>query len=147
MYKRKARVIFLSTGNSCRSQMAEGYANSLGKDWIEAKSAGIEARGKNPRAISTMLDDGVDISGQVSTDMTAEMMEWADLIISVCEHAEQNCPVLPPQTRKKYWSLDDPAKATGSQEEISKAFEATRDEVKRRVNSMISGMKMLSKSN
>ena len=81
MYKRKARVVFLCTGNSCRSQMAEGYANTLGKDWLEAKSAGIEAHGKNPRAIAVMAEDGVDISAQESTVINAEMLQWADLVV------------------------------------------------------------------
>lgn len=146
MYKRKARVLFLCTGNSCRSQMAEGYANTLGKDWIEAKSAGIEAHGKNPRAIAIMADDGVDISEQESMVVTAEMLEWADLIVTVCGHADENCPAISTHVRKKHWPLDDPAKTTGSEVEISRAFQTTRDEVKRRIASMVNGMKMLANS-
>ena len=146
MYKRKARVLFLCTGNSCRSQMAEGYANFLGEDWIEARSAGIEAHGKNPRAIAIMAEDGVDISAQESTRLTPEMLEWPDLLVSVCGHADDNCPVLPEHVRKKHWPLEDPAKATGSDAEITQAFQSTRDEVKRRVISMVNGMKMFSNS-
>lgn len=146
MYKRKARVVFLCTGNSCRSQMAEGYANTLGKDWIEAKSAGIEAHGKNPRAIEIMAQDGVDISAQESTVVTADILAWADLVVSVCGHADENCPALAPHVRKKHWPLDDPAKASGSADEVTQAFQSTRDEIKRRVGSMVNGMKMLAKS-
>ncbi len=146
MYKRKAHILFLCTGNSCRSQMAEGYANALGVDWIEAKSAGIEAHGKNPHAIMVMAEDNVDISQQESAVVSQEMLDWADLLVSVCGHADEYCPILPAHVRKKHWSLDDPAKATGSQDEITDAFRVTRDEVKRRVNSMINGMKMFEKS-
>ena len=146
MYKRKARVLFLCTGNSCRSQMAEGYANKIGKDWIEAKSAGIKAYGISPRAISIMLEDGVDISSQESAIVSSEMLEWADLLVSVCGYADENCPVVPYHVRKKHWPLDDPAKAKGSQDEITQAFRSTRDEVKRRITSMVNGMKMMSKS-
>jgi len=145
-YKRKAHVLFLCTGNSCRSQMAEGYANSIGVDWVEAKSAGIEAHGKNPRAISIMAEDGVDISAQASTVVTTEMMEWADLLVSVCGHADENCPVVPSHVRRKHWPLEDPAKAQGTDKEIHKAFLNTRDEVKRRIESMVNGLKMLAKS-
>ena len=149
MYKRKARVLFLCACSSCRSQMNEmalGYANTIGKDWIEAKSAGIEANGNHARTISIMAVDGVDISGQESTVVTPEMIDWADLLVIVCGHEDENFPAVPVHVRKKYWSLDDPASVTGSEEEISQAFRATRDEVKRRVVSMINGMKMLAKS-
>ncbi|MDH3325100.1 MAG: arsenate reductase ArsC [Gammaproteobacteria bacterium] len=142
MYKRKAHILFLCTGNSCRSQMAEGYANTLGKDWIEAKSAGIEAHGKNPRAIAIMFDDGVDISEQESMILSPDMLEWADLLVSVCGHADESCPALPVHVRKKHWPLSDPAKAAGSEYEIMEAFRITRDEIKRRVISMVNGMKM-----
>ena len=146
MYKHKVKVLFLCTGNSCRSQMAEGWANHLGNDWLEAKSAGIEAHGKNPRAIAVMREAGVDISGQESTRVTPEMLAWADLVVTVCGHADEHCPVLPPGVQKKHWPLEDPAKATGTEEEIMKVFRATRDEVKSRVEGVIGGMKLLAHS-
>jgi arsenate reductase (thioredoxin) len=146
MYKHKARILFLCTGNSCRSQMAEGWANRLGGEWLEAKSAGIEAHGKNPRAIAVMREAGVDISHQESTRVTPEMLDWADLVVTVCGHADEHCPVLPPGVQKKHWPLEDPAKATGTEEEIMAKFRATRDEVKSRVESMIGGIKMLARS-
>ena len=145
MYKRKARVLFLCTGNSCRSQMAEGYANYLGEDLLEAKSAGIEAHGKNPRAIAIMQEDGVDISSQESTVVSDEMVNWADLIVTVCGHADEQCPTIPASAQKKHWPLPDPAMATGNEEEIMSKFRAVRDEVKHRIKSMVAGMKMVSR--
>ena len=82
-------------------------------DWLVVESAGIESHGKNPRAIAVMKEAGVDISGQESTRLTDEMLERADLVVSVCGHADENCPVLPAGTRKIHWPLDDPAKAQG----------------------------------
>jgi len=146
MYKRKARILFLCTGNSCRSQMAEGWANHLGKEWLEATSAGIEAHGKNPRAIAVMREAGVDISHQESTRVTPQMLEQADLVVTVCGHADEHCPVLPPGVQKKHWPLEDPAKATGSEDEIMAKFRATRDEVKNRVEGLIGGLKMMARS-
>jgi len=143
MYKRKAHVLFLCTGNSCRSQMAEGWANHLGGELLEARSAGIEAHGKNPRAIAVMREAGVDISHQESNRVDPEMLQWADLVVTVCGHADEHCPVLPPKTQKKHWPLSDPAKATGSEEEIMRVFRATRDDIRERVASLIAGMKML----
>ena len=131
-------VLFLCTGNSCRSQMAEGYANALGcSGLVEARSAGIEAHGKNPRAIAVMAEDGVDISAQESTRLTDAMLHWADLVVTVCGHADEHCPVLPPGTRKEHWPLDDPARATGTEEQIMAVFRATRAEVKHRVGELL----------
>jgi arsenate reductase len=146
MYKRKVKILFLCTGNSCRSQMAEGWANHLGQDWAEAASAGIEAHGKNPRAIAVMREAGVDISRQESTRVTPEMLAQADLVVTVCGHADEHCPILPPGVRKQHWPLEDPAKATGTEEQIMAKFRATRDEVKSRVEGLIGGLKMLARS-
>lgn len=137
MRKRKLRVLFLCTGNSCRSQMAEGYARHLGHRWLEARSAGIEAHGKNPRAIAAMAEDGVDISGQESTQLAPEMLDWADLVISVCGHADTHCPALPAGVKKRHWPLDDPAQAAGSEEQITAKFRATRDTVRRLVEDLV----------
>jgi arsenate reductase (thioredoxin) len=141
MNKRKIKVLFLCTGNSCRSQMAEGWANHLGRGRVEAMSAGIEAHGKNPRAIAVMREAGVDISRQESTRVTPEMLAQADLVVTVCGHADEHCPALPPGVQKKHWPLEDPAKATGTEEEIMAKFRATRDEVRRRVDDLIGGLK------
>lgn len=130
-------ILFLCTGNSCRSQMAEGWTRHLAGDQLEVQSAGIEAHGKNPRAIAVMQDAGVDISNQESTMLTDEMLSSADLLITVCGHADEHCPLLPPGTAKEHWPLNDPAKAEGSEEEIMQQFRATRDEIKHRVTDLI----------
>lgn len=137
----RLNILFVCTGNSCRSQMAEGWGRHLGGDAFEFRSAGLEAHGKNPRAIAVMKEAGVDISGQESTVLTAEMLEWADLVVTVCGHADEHCPVLPPNTRKVHWPLEDPAKAVGTEQEIMRQFRATRDEVKRRVEDLLERMR------
>jgi len=146
MHTHKTRVLFLCTGNSCRSQMAEGWANHLGAEWLEARSAGIEAHGKNPRAIAVMREAGVDILHQESTRVTPEMLAWADLVITVCGHADEHCPILPPGIQKKHWPLEDPAKATGTEDEVMAKFRATRDEIKSRVEGMIDSIKRAARS-
>jgi len=117
--------------------MAEGWARQLAPPGWRVDSAGIEAHGKNPRAIAVMAQAGVDIAGQESTRLTGEMLQRADYVVTVCGHADQNCPVLPAGTRKEHWPLDDPARATGTDEEILAVFRATRDEIRRRVADLI----------
>ena len=131
------KLLFLCTGNSCRSQMAEGWARTLGGGRFEIVSAGIEAHGKNPRAIAVMQEAGVDISGQESTKLTDEMLSGMDYVVTVCGHADEHCPVLPAGTRKEHWPLSDPAKATGTEEEIMAVFRASRDEIKQRVSDLL----------
>lgn len=130
-------LLFLCTGNSCRSQMAEGYARQLGGDRISVKSAGIVAHGKNPRAIAVMSEDGVDISSQESTQLTDDMLDWADWVITVCGHADEQCPTLPPNKRKIHWPLEDPAKAEGTEDEILSKFHEIRDEIKARTEDLL----------
>jgi len=130
-------ILFLCTGNSCRSQMAEGWARYLGNNKIEALSAGIEAHGKNPRAIAVMAEAGIDISAQESSMISPAMLERADMVVTVCGHANENCPVLPPGLKKLHWPLDDPARATGTDEEVMKVFRATRDEIHDRVANLL----------
>jgi len=137
MSGKTCKILFLCTGNSCRSQMAEGWAKHLGAGIVEVESAGIEAHGKNPRAIAVMREAGVDISGQESTRVTDEMIRQADIVITVCGHADEHCPVLPPGVKKMHWPLSDPAKATGTEDEIMKVFRATRDEVRARTLKLI----------
>ena len=126
-------ILFLCTGNSCRSQMAEGWAKHVAGAGLEIHSAGIEAHGKNPRAIAVMAEAGVDISAQESTVVTPAMLNAADVVVTVCGHADEMCPVLPIGKRKIHWPLSDPAKATGTEEDVMRQFRATRDEVKNRV--------------
>jgi len=133
-------ILFLCSGNSCRSQMAEGWARHFAGSAFGVQSAGIEAHGKNPRAILIMQDAGIDISAQESTRVTPAMLEQADLVVTVCGHADEHCPVLPPGTRKVHWPLNDPAKATGTEEEILQVFRASRDDIRERVKTLLKGL-------
>lgn len=130
-------ILFLCTGNSCRSQMAEGWGKYLGQPLFEIQSAGIETHGKNPRAIAVMKEVGLDISAQESTRVSDEMLQKADLVVTVCGHADEHCPVLPAGTDKEHWPLDDPGKARGSEEEIMAVFRASRDDIKKRVKDLL----------
>ena len=117
--------------------MAEGWARPLGGNSIGVQSAGIERHGQNPRAIAVMREAGVDITGQESTQLTADMLARADLVVTVCGHADEHCPVLPLGVRKEHWPLDDPARATGSEAEIMDVFRASRDDIRGRVADLI----------
>lgn len=131
-------ILFLCTGNSCRSQMAEGWARKLAPANIQVESAGIESHGKNPRAIAVMAEAGVDIANQESTKLVSSMLAWADVVVTVCGHADENCPVLPAHVHKIHWPLNDPAKATGTEEEIMAVFRASRDDIRQRVQNLMS---------
>ncbi|TVR98572.1 MAG: arsenate reductase (thioredoxin) [Wenzhouxiangellaceae bacterium] len=130
-------ILFLCTGNACRSQMAEGFARSIAGDRADILSAGIEAHGKDPRALAAMAELDIDISGQESTRLSDDMLSRADLVVTVCGHADERCPVLPPGTRRVHWPLPDPAKATGSEDEITAQFRAVRDDIRQRVESLL----------
>jgi arsenate reductase len=133
-------ILYLCTGNSCRSQIAEGWTRQLGEGRFDVQSAGIEAHGKNPRAISVMQEAGIDISGQESTIVTDEMLNLADVVVTVCGHANEQCPVLPPGVKKVHWPLTDPAKATGSEDEIMNQFRATRTDIENRVQELLTSL-------
>ena len=121
--------------------MAEGWARQLGGKWVEAQSAGIESHGKDPHAIEVMREAGVDISSQESTKLTNEMLTKAAFVITVCGHADENCPVLPAGTRKEHWPLNDPAKATGSEEDVMAVFKESRDDIGQKVEDLIGRLK------
>ena len=131
------QLLFLCTGNSCRSQMAEGFARALAGPSVTVDSAGIEAHGKNPRAIAAMEELGVDISAQESTRVTDAMLQAADVVVTVCGHADEHCPMLPGGVHKVHWPLDDPAKATGSEAEITAEFRRVRDDSRERVAALL----------
>lgn len=133
----KPVVLFLCTGNSCRSQMAEGWARHFAKGRIDVLSAGIEAHGKNPRAIQVMSEAGVDISGQESTVVTDEMLNRTTLLISVCGHADASCPQVPVKCERRHVPFTDPAKAIGSEEEIMDAFREVRDQIRDYVQGLV----------
>jgi len=117
--------------------MAEGWTRHLGGDAISVQSAGIEAHGENPRAIAVMAEAGVDISDQESIIVDDAMIAAADVVVTVCGHADEQCPILPAGTRKIHWPLSDPAKATGTEDEIMAEFRETRDEIQSRVATLL----------
>lgn len=123
-------ILVLCTGNSCRSQMAEGYIRHLSNGKVKVYSAGIETHGVNPKAIEVMKEDGVDISGHTSNHIDEYQSIAFDLILTVCDHARENCPYFPSHAKRIHHNFSDPAKATGNEIEIMDAFRATRDEIK-----------------
>ena len=133
-------ILFLCTGNSCRSQMAEGWARHFAGDRHIIQSAGIEAHGKNPRAIAIMREAGIDIAGQESTRVTDAMLAAADIVVTVCGHADEHCPAVPGGVQKIHWPLRDPAKATGGDDIIMDVFRASRDDIRQRVLALLAGL-------
>lgn len=122
-------LYFLCTGNSCRSQMAEGWAKKyLGEQW-NVYSAGIETHGLNPYAVKAMKEVGMDISGQTSDVIDPVILNNADLVVTLCGDAADKCPVTPPHVKKEHWGFDDPAKAEGTDEEKWAFFQRVRDEI------------------
>lgn len=117
--------------------MAEGWLRHLGGNRFVAQSAGIEAHGKNPRAITAMAEVGIDISRQESMQITDDLLNWADCVVTVCGHADEHCPVLPSGMKKIHWPLADPALAAGSEDAIIAIFRATRDEIHQYVLDLI----------
>lgn len=129
----KPILYFLCTGNSCRSQMAEGFGRKyLGDQW-DVRSAGIEAHGLNPLAIKVMQEAGVDISEQQSSVIDEYTLNNASLVITLCGDALENCPVTPAHVKKAHWGFSDPAKVTGTEAEIWHAFQKVRDAIETRI--------------
>ncbi len=132
----KKKILFLCTGNACRSQIAEGWARHLKSDVIEAYSAGISPAGVSSRAIAVMDEAGVDISTQTSkhVDMLKEVD--FDYVVTVCDNAREQCPVFPSRTKKIHKSFEDPAFMVGSKNEIMAAFRRLRDDMRAFVETM-----------
>lgn len=131
------RVLFLCTGNSCRSQMAEGWLRHLAGRRFEALSAGVDPDGLNPRAVRAMAEVGVDVSGQTSDPIGDYLDDPPDVVISVCDRAEKSCPVFPGNVRRLRWLFPDPAAATGTDEEVMGEFRAVRDAIRARIESWL----------
>ena len=130
---KRLKVLFLCTGNSCRSQMAEGWVRALKNDLIEPYSAGIEAHGLNPRAIRVMAEAGVDISGHRSTQVGDVMHIDFDYVVTVCGHAHENCPIFPGKARIVHAGFDDPptcAQNAASEKEALGHYRRVRDEIR-----------------
>jgi arsenate reductase len=135
------KIMLLCTGNSCRSQMAEGFARELGKGVIEAHSAGLMKCYVHPRAIEVMKEVGIDISGQQSKDIDENLLKQMDVIITLCSHANSSCPVTPPGIKKIHAPVNDPVGASGTEEEIMEAFRKARDEIRAKVENLIDLLK------
>ena len=129
----KTRILFLCTGNSCRSQMAEGWTRALHAGRIEAFSAGIETHGLNPRAVQVMAEAGVDISGHRSKTVAELPTKEFDFVVTVCDHAHESCPLFPGKTKVVHVGFDDPprlAKEAKTEEEALAHYRRVRDEIK-----------------
>ncbi|MCL6633797.1 MAG: arsenate reductase (thioredoxin) [Alicyclobacillus herbarius] len=133
----KKRVYFLCTGNSCRSQMAEGWARYLGGDKIEVHSAGVEAHGLNPRAVAAMQEVGIDISHHQSKLIDLDLLNQADYVITLCGDANDRCPRTPAHVKRLHWGFEDPAKATGTEAEIQAKFREVRDAIRDKIEAFL----------
>ncbi len=129
----RRRVLFLCTHNSARSQMAEGLLRHLAADRFEVYSAGTEATSVRPEAIEVMAELGVDISGQQSKTIDGYLDEPFDYVVTVCDDANEACPVFPGAKNRLHWSFRDPSQSTGSDEERLRAFRGVRDEILARI--------------
>lgn len=124
------RILVLCTGNSCRSQIAEAYLRKFSGDKAEIYSAGVEVHGLNPHAVRTMMEDNIDISHQTSNHVDEYISIPFDYIITVCDHANEVCPYFPGSAVRMHHNFQDPAKASGSEDEISASFTKVREEIK-----------------
>ncbi len=134
------KVMFLCTANSCRSQMAEGFARELGKGLIEAHSAGLMHAGVHPRAIAVMKEAGIDISKQESKEIEEDPLRKMDVVITLCTDAESSCPWTPPEIKRLHWPVRDPVGIVGSEEHIMKEFRRARDEIREKILRFIEGL-------
>ncbi len=125
------RILVLCTGNSCRSQMAEGYLKHFAKEKALVYSAGIETHGVNPKAIQIMKEDDIDISHHTSNNIDEYKNINFDFVITVCDNAKERCPIFPSKAKMFHYNFPDPAKASGTEEEIMRQFRNVREEIKK----------------
>ena len=136
---KKLKILFLCTGNSCRSHMAEGWVRHLKGDVIEPYSAGIETHGLNPNAVKVMAESGVDISAHRSKHVSDLMNIRFDYVVTVCKHASENCPIFPGNAEVIHVGFDDPpklAKEVGTEEQALDCYRRVRDEIKEFVQTL-----------
>lgn len=133
----KKRVLVLCTGNSCRSQMAEGFLRHFGDDRFEVFSAGIKPTQVNPLAIKVMAEVKIDISSHRSKSATEFIGQQFDYVITVCDNAKQTCPFFPGKYKKIHWDLEDPAEASGSEEERLVVFRKIRDRIQKNISEFL----------
>lgn len=124
------KILILCTGNSCRSQIAEGYIRHFANGRAEVYSAGIETHGVNPGAIAVMKEDGIDISGHTSNNIDEYTGIDFDYVITVCDNAKENCPFFPTSAKKFHYNFPDPAKARGTADEVMAEFRTVRDMIR-----------------
>jgi arsenate reductase len=125
----KPKVLFLCTGNSARSQMAEGYLRHVAGDRFEPASAGIEPKGLNPLAVEVMREIGIDISRQVAKDVVSLLGQHVPYVVTVCDNAKERCPIFPGTWKFLHWSFEDPAAAEGAPAERLTVFREVRDQI------------------
>ena len=135
----RRRILFLCTHNSARSQMAEGLLRALGGDQFEVASAGTEQTRVRPEAITVMGELNVDISGQTSKTLERFLGETWDEVITVCDQANESCPLFPGARARRHWSIDDPSRVQGAAEERLAAFRRARDELRLRIEAELLG--------
>ncbi len=135
------RVMFLCTGNSCRSQMAEGFARELGKGLLEVYSAGLMAAGVHTRALAVMKEIGIDISKQQSKEIDEVLLRRMDLVITLCDNAAEACPWTPPEIQRLHWPIKDPVGTVGSEGKVMKEFRRARDEIKGKIEDLVKQLK------
>lgn len=135
------RVMFLCTANSCRSQMAEGFAREMGKGVLVAYSAGAMAAGVHPRAITVMREAGIDITGQRSKKVDEALLGSMDIVVTLCADADLTCPHTPSSIRRLHWPIHDPVGTIGSEEEIMAAFRKARDEMRSKIEKLVEEIK------
>ncbi|GAB1462087.1 arsenate reductase ArsC [Pedobacter sp.] len=126
----KKKILVLCTGNSCRSQIAEGYLRYFAGKKADVYSAGVETHGVNPKAIATMKEDGINISNHTSNNIDEYRNIDFDFVITVCDNAKERCPFFPTKAQKFHYNFPDPAKATGTDEEIVDEFRKVRQQIK-----------------
>jgi arsenate reductase len=126
----KKKILVLCTGNSCRSQIAEGYLRYFAGEKAEIFSAGVETHGVNPKAIATMQEDGIDISKHTSNNIDEYHDIDFDFVLTVCDNAKERCPFFPSQAQKFHYNFPDPAKASGTEEKIKEQFRQVRQQIK-----------------
>jgi len=133
----RSRVLILCTGNSARSQMAEGLLRDMAGDRVEVKSAGVDPTQVRPEAIEVMKEIGIDISSHRSKSLDEFITQPFDYVITVCDNANQHCPVFPGASRRIHWSIEDPARVAGGEKTRLEAFRRGRDELRERFGEFI----------
>ncbi|MGB9680140.1 MAG: arsenate reductase (thioredoxin) [Thermoanaerobacteraceae bacterium] len=141
MNNNKKILYFICTGNSCRSQMAEGFAKLYSNNEFEIFSGGIEAHGLNPKAVEVMKEIGIDISKQTSDILDENILFKSYYVITLCGDAKDKCPSLPSSVKSMHWDLQDPARATGTDEDIMAKFREVRDIIGKNVKKLINDIK------